>query len=169
MKGSNAAWWHLACSQNKALSECQNRASQLPYRALPPWRQRGRYVTARARRQGATTISDPEIASSTKLWVGSQLLTTSSWNQGGFTSARSVTDWDQLPRGDTQRTWDCALMGHQGNQMAGTREVHKMHVLSETLHSPSTHSFELLGPGRGQNAQLIWVCARVEHMRTWAT
>ena len=57
-------------------------------------------------------------------------------------------------------------MGHQGNQVAGTREVHKMHVLSETLCSPSTHSFELLGLGRGQNAQLIWVCDHVEHLRT---
>ena len=37
----------LACSQNKGLSEYQRTESQLPYRTLPPWRQRGRHITVK--------------------------------------------------------------------------------------------------------------------------
>ena len=67
-------------------------------------RQRGRLATARAGRQGVVTISAPEPASSTKLWAGSQLLTTDSWDPGWLTSARRVAAWDQLSRGDTRHT-----------------------------------------------------------------
>ena len=67
-------------------------------RPLARQRQRGRHVTAVARRRGA--ISATEMASSTKLWAGAQLLTMSSWDPGRLTSARRVTAWDQLPRQD---------------------------------------------------------------------
>ena len=115
--------------------------------APPTWRQTGRLATARTRRQGAAAISAPEMASSTKLW-GSQLLTTSSWDPRWLTSARSVAAWDQCPRGDTQHTWDGALEVSPGNQAAGTGEVIKTHGPPGTVHSPSTWSPELLGPGK---------------------
>ena len=49
-------------------------------------------------------ISVPEMASSTKLRAGSQLLTKSSWDPRCLTSNRRVAARDQLPRGDTWRT-----------------------------------------------------------------
>ena len=56
---------------------------------IPHRRQRGRRVTAKAvRRQGA--ISAPEMASSTKLQAGSQLLIKSSWDPAWLTSSRRV-------------------------------------------------------------------------------
>ena len=84
-------------------------------------RQRGRWVTARARRQGAN--SAPEMASSTKLQAGSQLLTKSSWDPGQLTSARRVTARDQLPKGDTRHTWDGAPTAHPWNWKSGMGEV----------------------------------------------
>ena len=65
----------------------------------PPLGQRGRCVTARSGRQGAAAVSAPEMVSSTKLWAGSQLLATSSWDPGWLTSTRRLAAWDQLPRG----------------------------------------------------------------------
>ena len=55
----------LARSQNKALSEHQRRASQLCTSYLPASPHPG-LETSRARRQGAATISAPEMASSTR-------------------------------------------------------------------------------------------------------
>ena len=78
----------LACSQKKGLNEYQRRAGRLHTGPSPCWRQRGRWATARTGRQGA--ILAPEMAFSTKLWAGSQLLTTSSWDPGWLTSARRV-------------------------------------------------------------------------------
>ena len=52
-------------------------------------------MAARAGSQGAN--SAPEMASSTKLRVGSQLPTKSSWNPIWMTSARRVVARDQLP------------------------------------------------------------------------
>ena len=51
------------------------------------------------------------LASSTKLWAGSQLLTMSSWDPGWLTSARRVAAWDQLPRGDTWHTREPERLG----------------------------------------------------------
>ena len=56
---------NLDCSQNKGLSEHQRRASQLQTSPSLDQRQRGRLVTARARRKGA--ILAPDTASSIKL------------------------------------------------------------------------------------------------------
>ena len=147
----------LARSQNKGLHKYPRRASQLPYRALPPWRQRGRRETARARRQGAAAISAPEMTSSTKLWAGSQLLTSSSWDPRWLTSARSVTAWDQLPRGDIRHTWNCALV--ETEWRGPGRWVRRMAQRAPGRLSCS----DLGGP---QNAQPIQVCALVEHLRT---
>ena len=70
-----------------------------------PWGQRGRHTMARARRQRAAAVLAPEMASSSKLWADSQLLTISSWDLGPLTSAWSVAAWDQLCREDTRHTW----------------------------------------------------------------
>ena len=67
IKSFKSVQWCLVCSQNKWLSKYQRRASQLSYRTLTAWRQRGRCVTARAIRQGAASISTPEAAYYTKL------------------------------------------------------------------------------------------------------
>ena len=89
------------------------------------------------------------LVSSTKVWAGSQLLTTSSWNPGWLTSARKVAAWDQLPKGETWDTWNGALMVHPRNWADGTREVIKMHGSPGTVRLPSTWSPELLGTGKG--------------------
>lgn len=44
---------------NKGLSEYQRKARQVLYRALPPWRQRSRHVTARAGRARGYCNIDP--------------------------------------------------------------------------------------------------------------
>ena len=98
------------------------------------------------------------MASSTKLWAGSQLLTKSSWDPGWLTSARRVAARDQLPRGDTWHTWDSALAVHPGNQAAVTGKVIKTYRPSGTVCSPSTWSPELLGPGKGTKHGPNWVC-----------
>ena len=112
---------------------------------------------SRAGRQGA--ISAPEMAFSTKLWAGSQLLTTSSWDPGWLTSARRVAAWDQLSTGDTRHTWDGALTAHPGNRAAKNRKVNKMHSPPGTVHSPSTWSPTLLEPGKSTKRRPNWVCA----------
>ena len=155
----------LAHSQNKGLSEYQRRASRLRTGPCPCWRQRGRRVTASTRRQGA--ISAPEMASSTKLWMGFQLLTTSSWDPGWLTPARRVTAWDQLPRGDTWHTWDDTLVVHLGNGVAKTREVIKIHSPPGTVHSPRIWLPELLGLEKGTKHTPNQVCAFMEYPRTW--
>ena len=125
-KDSIATQWPLVHSQNKELSDYQRRASRL-LRALPPQRQRGRQATARDRRQGAAANLAPETESVTKLWAGSQLLTSSSWDCGWLRSARGVRAWDHFPRGDTRYTWDCALVAHPEQWTAGTVQVNKTH------------------------------------------
>ena len=152
----------LDCSQNKGLSEYQLRASHLQTGPSPCQRQRGRLVTARAGRQGA--ILAPEMASSTKLWAGSQLLTRSSWDPGRLMSARRVAARDQLPRGDTGHTWDGALAAHPGNWVAGTGEVIKTpdHLGQCAHQAPGLLSS--LDLGRAQNA---WPTQSVASWSTW--
>jgi len=163
MKSSNLRHT-LASSQNKGLSEYQRTASWLQTGPFPCWRERGRRATARARRGGK--ILDPEMASSTKLWAGSQLLTKSSWDPGWLTSARRVIAWDELPRGDTQHTWDGSC-GTPRKLSSWEWEGDKMHHTSETVSSPSTLSPELLGPENGTKRRPNWVWAFVEYPRTW--
>ena len=62
----------LACSHNKRLSEYWRRASQLQIGPSTHPRQRGRLVTARARRQRAMLAPETSILHH---WAGSQLLT----------------------------------------------------------------------------------------------
>ena len=66
-KGSNNTWWPLLYSHYRGLSKYQRTASWLLYRALSPWRQKDRHVTARAGRQRAAAILAPETTSSNKL------------------------------------------------------------------------------------------------------
>ena len=101
--------------------------------------------------------------SSTKLWAGSQLLTTSSWDPGLLTSARRVAAWDQFPRGDTQHTWDGALVVHPGNQVPRTGvEIKTMAHLGQcTCQAPGHLSCSDLG--RAQNA------SPTESVPLWST
>ena len=107
------------------------------------------------------------MASCTKLWAGSYLLTTCSWDPGRLASARRVATWDQPPRRDIQHTWNSTLLAHMGHQAAGTREVIKTHGPPGAVCLPSTWSPELLGPGKGTKRRSNWVCAFVEYPRTW--
>ena len=170
MKDSNGTWWPLACSQNERLCLWQKtQESKLAaIYASHPCRQRGRCATVRVGWRGATTISALEPASSSKLWAGCQWLSKSSWDLGQFISARSATTWDQVPRGDTWNTWDCALLAHLGNWVAWTREVHKIQGPPETVRSKTPSCLNGLDLGRAKNTQSIWVCAFAEHLRTWA-
>ena len=166
MKGSNAIWWPLACSQNKGL--CPRKQGEKASCCLgpsPPQSHRGRCVTARVRGQGAAAVLASETASSTRLWAGSQMLTISSWDPGQFTSARSVTAWDQLPRGVTQHTWDCTLAVHLGNQAARPgRGIKFMAHLGHCAHQAPSR---LSGLDQGR-AQTHSPSGSVEHLRTWA-
>ena len=108
MKSSNLRC-SLAHSQNKGLSQCQRKAIRLWRGPSPSQRQRGRWATARAGRQGA--ISTPEMASSAKLWAGSQLLTKSSWDPGWLTLSRRGAAWYQLTE-EIHSTPEMALLWH---------------------------------------------------------
>jgi len=139
----------------------QRRTSQLQTGSSPCWRQRGRWVAARAGRWGA--ISAPDMASSTKPWAGSWLLTKVSWDPGQLTSTRRVAVRDQLPRGDTQHTWDGALALHPGNRGAGTREVIRCTAhLGECAHQAPGH-LNCSDLGRAQNAE------QTESVPLWST
>ena len=193
VKGSKAAWWLLVRSQNERLSKYQRRASWLLYRALLSRRQKGRQVTTRPRKQGAAAISAPEKPSSTKLWAGSQLLTMSSWVPEWLTSARSVTAWDQLPRGDTWHTWDSALMANLGNRVPKPRRRLRCmaHLGQCSRQAPSRLSWSDLAraqnacpsgscpcgapnklggldPGTAWNAGPTWNSALAEQLGPWA-
>ena len=110
------------------------------YRSLLP--SGGREVSGRQPESEGKGQSRPQRpASSTKLWAGSQLLTTSSWDPRWLTSARKVLTWDQLLRADTQHTWDSALAVPQGNRPPG--------------------------PGRWLR-QLTWDSALTKHLVAWA-
>ena len=103
------------------------------------------------------------MASSTKPWAASQLLTKSSQDPGWLTSARRVTVRDQLPRGDTRHTWDGAFMAHPGNQGAGTREVTRCTTqLGECTHQAPGH-LSCSDPRRAQNT------GPLESVSLWST
>ena len=89
-----------AHSQNKGLNEYQRRASWLQNSPFPVGGRR--QVGDSQSWKGA--ILAPEMASSTKLQAGSQLITKSSWDPGRLTSAWRVVARDQLPRRDTRHT-----------------------------------------------------------------
>ena len=121
-------------------------------------------ATARARRQGA--IWAPEMASSTKLWAGPQLLTKSSWDPGWLTSTRRVTVRDQFLRGDTWHTWDGALAAHPGNHAAGTGEVIRCTAHLGACAHQASGRLRCSDLGRAQNTGPI-ESAFVEYPRTW--
>ena len=194
-EGPNATGrWPLVYSQNKRLrpSKYQIRASLLPFTTLPTREPRGRYATARGRRQRAAAISAPETTPPTERWAGCQLPTVSSWDRGRFTLARRVTVWDQLPRGDIWHTWSCALTVHHP---WGTEKLGSGRCISVpgTVHLLSTRMPGRLGPGKDEkctahlglclcgaperlssldlgSAQITgpsWDSALVEHPVTW--
>ena len=109
-------------------------------------------------RKGAI-ISAPEMASSsTKLQAGSQLLTKTSWDSGWLTSTRRVAARDQLPRRDTQYTWDGVPAVYPGNWVAGTGEaIRDTHYLGRVC-SPSTWSLSCSDLGRAQTQAQLNLC-----------
>ena len=146
----------LACSQNKGLSKYQRRGSWLQTSPLPSQRQRGMWATARAGRQGA--ILALGMASSTKLWVGSQLLTKSSWDPGRLTSARRVAARNQLPRGNTWHTWDGSLAAYPGNQVAGRWLRDTDHLRHCAHQAPGQLSCSDLGRHKMQAQMSLCLC-----------
>ena len=98
------------------------------------------------------------MSSSTKLQAGAQLLTKSSWDPGWLTSARRATVRDQLPRGDTQHTWDDAPTAYPRNQVAGTGEVIRRTPHLGRVCSPSTWLPELIAPGKGKTQAQPSLC-----------
>ena len=134
----------------------------------PHRRQRGRHATAWTRRQGAAAISAPEtgiLHQTVSRLPAANHVFLGPWR---LTSARRVTAWDQLPRGDTQHTSDNALMAHPGNQAAKTGEVIKTQGPLGTVHWTSAWSPELLKPGKGTKCMPNWVCALAGYWRTRA-
>ena len=135
---------------------------------IPDQRQGGRRATARAGRQGAN--SAPEAASPTKLQAGSQLLTKSSQDPGRLTSARRVAARDQSPDetyGTPGTRSRCAPRKPRG----WDPEVIRRTAHLGRVHSPSTWSPELLGPGQSEpksrpKHRPKGVCAFVEYPRT---
>ena len=55
---------------------------------------------------------------------------------------------------------------HPGNQAAGNGEVIRHTTHLGRVHSPSTWSPEMLGPGEGTKCRPNLVCAFVEYLRT---
>ena len=102
--------------------------------AHPPL-EAGRQERGSQSQKGA--ILAPEMASSTKMQAGFQLLTKTSWYSGWLTPTRRVTARDQLPRRDIWHTWDGRAHCHPGNQVAGTGEVIKMHRPPGTVRLPT--------------------------------
>ena len=108
--------------------------------------------------------SQPQrLASSTKLWAGSQLLTSSSWDPGW-------SAWDQLPRGDTRYTWDGALVASWETEQPGLGRWlrHTVHLGPCACQAPGRLSWE----GHKTHAPLslcpmrsAWEHER-EHLRT---
>ena len=89
----------------------------------------------------------------------------SSWDPEQFMCARSVTAWDHLPRGDTQDTWDFALIGNQGNKWLEPRRCIKCMVHQRQCAHQAPGCLSSLDLGKTQNPQPIWVCALAEHPR----
>ena len=139
-------------SQSKRLcpSKYQKRTSRLPFRAIPPWRQRGRCATARARSQGAAANLAPETTSSTKLWEGCQLIATSSWDPGQISSTR-VLQPEISSSEETLNTGTVASQHTLENKWPGLGKSvgHMAHLGQCSYHSPRCPSG--LDLGRAQS------------------
>jgi len=114
-------------------------------------------------RKGA--ISAPEMASSTTLWVGSQLWTKSSWDPWQLTSSGRVAARDLLPRGDTRHLRQhprCAprkLRGWDG----GGDKTHRPTWGECARQAPGALVHQAPDLGRAQNADPI------ESVPLWST
>ena len=127
----------------KRIEWIPRRASWLQTAPPPSQRQRGRYVTARARRQGA--ISAPETCilhpTVSRLPVAG-LFFLGSWMADICQEGHSL-------RSAPQRRHMAHL---RRNRVTGTREVIKTCSPPGTVCLPSTLLPELLGPAKGKNA-----------------
>ena len=92
------------------------------------------------------------MASSTKLWEGSQLLIKSSGDPGRLTSTRRFAARDPPPRGDTQHTWDSMLSAHPGNRGTQTGELIRHTTQLEECTHQAPGCLRDSDLGRAQNA-----------------
>ena len=137
------------------LSEYQRRASPLPFRALLPWRQRGRCAPISQKARGHCNLGPKDhIFHQTviRLPVANHMFL-GSWTVHIHQECHSPRS---APRGDTQHTWNCALVVHPGNGAARTGEVHKTHNPPGTVFLPSTWSPEHVEPGKGTKHTAHW-------------
>ena len=96
------------CQPTHRTKDWANTKGELAGYGLAPSHAGGR-ESGRRQPEPKGTILAPEMASSTKLWAGSQLLTKSSFNPGRLTSPRMVTGRDQLPK-EIHSTPETALL-----------------------------------------------------------
>ena len=173
-KTISECWWrttgnknaaHSLWKENKELSKYKRRINLLTTGPTPAWGREAGVQQSEPEDKGQSWPQRP--ASSTKLWVGCQLLIPSSWSPGRLTFARRVTAWDQLSRGDAGHTWYSALMAHPGNWVAWTQEVIKMHSALETVCSFSIWLAELLGHEEDTKRMCNWFYAFVVYLKTW--
>ena len=156
----------LACSQNKGLSEYQRRASWLHTGSSTHRRQRGRWVTARAGRQGVApilapetsilcqTVSRPPVAN--HIFLGSWMVNIC--QEGcGLRSAPQRRHTAHL-----RRCYRCAPR----KPSCRDGEMIKTHGPHGTVCSPSTWSPELLRPRKHTKHMPRGVCALEEDPRT---
>ena len=149
-----------ACSQNKGLSEYQRRASQLRTGPSPCQRQVGDSQNRKARGNLGPrddilhqTVSGLPVAN--QVFLGSWMLDIC---QEGC-SQRSAEQRRHMAH--LRRNSLCAPRKPRDWDQGGD----KMHRPSGNVHSPSTWSPELFGPGKGKKLRPNQVCAFVEYPR----
>ena len=91
----------------------------------------------------------PETTSSTKLWEGCQLITTSSWDPGQITSTRVLQPEISSPEETLETPGTVPLQHTQETKFPGTEEEHRTHGLPGTVLLPSPQLPEWPGPGKG--------------------
>ena len=165
MKVQKALMCSLAQSQNKGLSEHQRRANQLhtdPSSPSSPKAERQVCDRQSRKTRGCCNLG-PRDSIFPKLWAGSQLLTTSSWDPGWLTSGRRVAASDQHPRGDTQhnlRRCSCGALAI----LVGTGEVFKMLSLPGQWACQAPGHLSSSDLGRAQNT---FLAESVPWQSTW--
>ena len=109
--------------------------------------------------EGEGQFQPQRPASSTKLWAGFQLLT-SSWGPVWLTSARRAAAWDLLPRGDTRHTRDGVQHTRETKRWGLGILRHMAHLGQLTCQAAGRLSCSDLG--RAQNA------CQTEYVPLWS-
>ena len=128
---------------------------------IPHGRQRGRWATARARRQEA--ILAPEIASTVRRFPVANKFFLGFWTVDICQKGHSLRSAPQM-RHTAHLRWHSH--GAPRNRAAGIGEVIKTHRPPGIVNSPCTWSPELLRPGKGTKFRPNQVCAFVEYPKT---